>query len=205
VARTKKRFVLGETMKAIIIAWMILVVSCLFAAQGEQPPTLGEVKQWRLHTEHGDVDIKLSSHPKGSNSHTVLSLAPNGDSIPTASEEAGLLRQVLHDMSSLQCDPTKLEMISTWLQNSEYRDGIEHAVFQSGKWKSCVGRKYCYQAEHVADLFLSSVDAFKEFDTTLLEYGLKRKTIHVDDMAVAAKGGGVLCQGLIVISLEHEK
>jgi hypothetical protein len=96
-------------------------------------------------------------------------------------------------------------MISTSLQNSEFRAGIQREVFQSGIWKSCTGLKYCHQAERVADQFLSSVDAFREFDAILHEYGLRRKAVEVDDMGVGAKSGNVLCEGLIVISVEKEK
>jgi hypothetical protein len=133
-----------------------------------------------------------------------MSFDPEDDITPSAAEEAELLRQVLHDISSLGYNPSKLQMITTWLQNSEVRDQVEQAVFESGEWKSCRGRKYCYQAEHVTNQFLSSVDAFKEFDVPLREYGLRRKAVHVDDMAVGEKGKRVFCQGLLVISLESE-
>jgi hypothetical protein len=194
-----------NAMRALIIAWMILTVPALLGAWSERPSTLEVIKQWHLHTDHGDVRVKLTSASRRGNGHTVLSLEPEGDSMPTAGEEAGLLQGVLNEMSSLQHDPSQLGMISTWLQNSEFRGGIEDAISQSGKSESCAGLKYCHQAELVADQFLSSVDAFKEFDTVLKEYGLRRKAIHVDDLAVGRNSGRVLCQGLIVISLENAK
>jgi hypothetical protein len=191
-------------MKVFVIACMLVICSSFGLGQDEGTKTLGEVKQWRMSTPHGDVSFKLSSAPSGKETHTVLSLEPSGDSKPTTGEEEDLLRQVLHDMAEHHYDPSKLVMISTWLQNSEFQEGVEHAVFESGRWKSCLGRKYCYQAEITANHFLSSVDAFKGFDAVLHEYGLRRKAVRVDDMGVGARTGGVLCQGLVVISLEQQ-
>jgi hypothetical protein len=191
---------LGDKMKAVLIVCvLVLCPSCVIAQDGK---SLGEIKQWRLHSEHADVDVRLS---RASNLNYVLSLAPEGKALLTVAEEANLLRQVTHDMTELRYEPSKLEMISTWLQNSEFQEGVERAIFQSPKWKSCLGRKYCYEAESVANHFLLSVDAFKEFDAVLHEYGLKRKTVRVDDMAVGTRAGGVLCQGLIVIALEKKR
>jgi hypothetical protein len=205
MASTNERSLLGDKMKVFVIICMLVVCSSCGLAQDEGTKTLGEIKHWRMSTPHGEIILKLSSAPNSNDRRTVLSLEPLGDSKPTTNEEAELLRQVLHEASSLQYDASKLEMISTWLQNSEFQEGVEQAVAHSDKWKSCAGRKYCYQAEGVANQFLKSVNAFKEFDTILHEYGLKRKAARVDDMAVGDKTGKVVCQGLIVISLEQEK
>jgi hypothetical protein len=191
-------------MKAFVIFSMLFLCSSLGLGQHEGTKTLGEIEQWRLSTPHGDVRLKLSNVPSGSDTRTVLSLEPFGGSKPTTGEEEALLRQVLHDMTEHGYDPGKLLMISTWLQNSEFQDGVEHAVSESVNWKSCLGRKYCYKAEIAANHFLSSVDAFKGFDAVLHEYRLRRKAVRVDDMGVGSKAGGVLCQGLVVISLERE-
>jgi len=205
MASADKHLILGDKMKAFVIAFLFLVCGAFGSAQDAGSKTLGEIKQWRLSTSHGEIDFKLSSALNASNGGTVLSLSPIGNSKPTTSEEAELLRRVLHEMSTLHYDPTKLQMISTWLQNSVFQDGVGNAVFRSGKWKSCVGRKYCYQAEGVANQFLASIDAFKDFDAVLHEYGLRRKAVSVDDMAVGNTAGQIVCQGLIVISLEKEK
>lgn len=205
VASTDKHSVLGDKMKVFVIVYAFVVCSSFGLAQNEGSKTLREIKKWQLSTPHGDVSLKLSSAPNGSDRHTVLSLEPIGDFKPTTSEEAELLGRVLHEMSSLQYDPSQLEMISTWLQNSELQEGVANAVFHSGKWRSCAGRKYCYQAEGVANQFLTSVGAFKEFDTILHEYGLRRKVVRVDDLAVGEKAGQILCQGMIVISIEKKK
>jgi hypothetical protein len=190
-------------MKAFVIVSMLFLCSSLGLGQSEETKTLGEIKQWRLSTPHGDVRFKLSNVPSGSGTRTVLSVEPFDESKPTTAEEEVLLRQVLHDMTEHGYDPGKLLMISTWLQNSEFQDGVEHAVSESVNWKSCLGRKYCYKAEIAANHFLSSVDAFKGFDAALHEFGLRRKAVRVDDMGVGNKAGGVLCQGLVVISLER--
>lgn len=205
MARTDKRSVLEDKLKTALIACVLLICSPFLRAQNAGPHSLGEIKRWRFHLENGEIDIKLSGSLSNKNDHTVLSLEPDGGSRPTVSEEAGLLRQVLREMSSLRYDTSNLQMISTWLQNSEFLEGVEREVFKSGKWKSCTGRKYCYEAEGVADQFLNFVNAFKEFDAILQEYGLRRKAVHMDDMGVGMKNGQILCSGLIVISLEKGK
>ncbi|HEY2495755.1 MAG TPA: hypothetical protein VGK24_01690 [Candidatus Angelobacter sp.] len=195
----------GDKMKATLIVFMLFVYAASVTAQNVRSNFLGEIKQWNLHTQHSEVTIKLSGAPNGSDFRALLSLSPEGNAAPTVREEENLLRQVLNDMTELHYDPSKLEMISTWLQNSEFQEGVEHAVSESRKWKSCLGRKYCHQGEVAANHFLSSVDAFKDFDAVLHKYGLKRKAVRVDDMAVGIKAGRILCQGLVVISLGKEK
>jgi hypothetical protein len=49
----------------------------------------------------------------------VLALEPKDDIVPTSGEEANLLANVFQEMHSLGYDASNLEMISTWLQNSE--------------------------------------------------------------------------------------
>ena len=105
VADAEEHLVLGDKMKALAMALGVLFVSPLFVVQDERSPTLGEIMRWPLHTQHGDVLVKLSSSPKDSSSHAVLALTLDSDSMPSASEEAVLLRQVLRDMSLRQYDP----------------------------------------------------------------------------------------------------
>jgi hypothetical protein len=109
--------------------------------------------------------------------------------------------QALDEMSSLGYDPRKTAMISTWLQNTEYREGVERSVAGSGKWASCVRRKYCHEAEVVANHYLESVDAFKRFDDVLRVHGLVRRSVRIDDMGVGRQSGGISCSGLVVIAL----
>lgn len=189
-------------MSTFLTMWLVLVVSCLSARQAKPLPTLGEMKQWRLSTERCDVRIKLSRAVKDG---TVLSIEPDGDCMLTVRDETRVLRQVLSEMSFLGHNPSKLQMISTWLRNSEFRASVEDAVFRSGIWKACVGRKYCPQAEEVANGYLSSVLAFREFDTVLGHYGVSIRAIRVDTMAVAARDGRIVCSGLLVISLKRGK
>ncbi len=190
-------------MRAALIVCALLACSSAIA-QDDGPRSLGEIKQWQFHVQDNEVNMRLSASLKSPRS-SVLSVRSEGDSKLRAAAEVDLLRQVLREMSSLGYSPRNLEMISTWLRNSEYREGVEEAVLKSGTWKACTGFKYCHQAEGVADQFLKSVDAFKEFDGVLREYGLRRKSIHVDDMGVGMKAEHIHCAGLIVISLEKEK
>jgi hypothetical protein len=108
-------------------------------------------------------------------------------------------------MPSLGYDPHNLEMISAWLQDSVFEEGVERAVQKSGRWKGCLRQKYCHDAEGVADQYMLSINAFSEMDAVLHEYGLKRKAVRLDDMGVGTKGSHVLCDGLIVVSLDKEK
>ena|SRR5947209_4812999 len=192
-------------MKPCFIAFIFAVCTVPGLSRAQEMNTLGKISQWRLNTAHGDVNLKLSNVTPRNETHLLLSLEPSGDSQPTSKEEEPLLRRVFYEMTQRGYDPSRLVTISTWLQNSEFKYGVEHAVSESGKWKSCLGRKYCYAAEVAANNFLSAADAFKAFDTVLHEYGLKRKTVRVDGLGIEAKDRGVLCQGLIVISLELEK
>ena len=150
----------------------------------------------------GKITLKLtSSRATTSKGGTVLSFESEEGSVVSTDEEAHLLAQALDEMSSLGYDPRKTEMISTWLQNTEYREGVERSVAESGKWKSCVGRKYCHEPEVVANRYLESVDAFKRFDDVLCAHGLVRRSVRVDDMGLGRQSGGVSCSGLIVIAL----
>lgn len=192
-------------MKSCVVVWMIFVCSSVFGAQSSKSRTLGEVKEWHLKSSHGEITFRLSARPNSIDGRTALSLEPDDDAVPSTREEADLLAQVLGEMPSLGYDPRKLEMISTWLQNTEYRNGIQNAVAKSGTWKSCTGQKYCYQAETVADHHLESVDAFKAFDSALHSYGLVRKSVRIDDMGVGRGSDGVSCSGLVVIALEKKE
>ncbi len=195
-------------MKTSLIACMFLICSQFTWAQADKPLTFGDVKRWQFKVADQEIRVTLNVHPVNVTSNravSVLVVEPVGDFRPRVSEEVKLLQIVLREMSSLQHDPSNLVMINTWLRTSEYREGVEAAVLKSGTWKACTGLKYCRQAEGVADQFLKSVDAFKEFDGVLREYGLRRKGIHVDDMGVGMKAEHIHCAGLIVISLEKEK
>lgn len=190
-------------MKAALIVCALLVCSSVLA-QDNRARTLGEIKQWQFHVQNHEVDMQLSAsvkEPTGS----VLFIKPERGSRVRTAEEVDPLGQVLREMSALGYPPHNLKMISTGLRNSEYKEGVEEAVLKSGTWKACTGLKYCHQAEGVANQFLRSVNAFKEFDSVLHEYGLKRKSIHMDDMGVGVRAGQVHCAGLIVISLEKEE
>lgn len=188
-------------MRTSIVIGIIFICSCVLAAQSSNSRSLGEIKEWQLKSPHGDITIKLSARPHSNDSHMVLSIEPEDGSIPPASEEANLLARVLDEMPSLGYDPRKLEMISTWLQNTEYRQGVQRSLIKSRKWKSCVGQKYCREAGAVADQYLASIDAFKPLDDVLRAHGLMRRSVTIDDMGVGTESGRVSCSGLIVIAL----
>ena len=188
-------------MKSVVTIWMIFACASISGIQPSNSSTLGEIKEWHLNSQHGVITLKLTTKPTGSDGRTVLSFVPDATSTPTVIEEAGLVTQALNEMASLGYDPQKLEMISTWLQSTEYREGVQRAVAESGKWKSCVNRKYCHEAEASADRYLKSVDAFKPFDDALRAHGLERRSVRIDDMGIGQEAGHVSCSGLIVITL----
>src|SRR5690348_10047630 len=103
MAGTDQLLILGGTMRVLVFLVVVVVGSYISAAQGEWPLTLGEVKQWMLHTKHGDVDIRLGTYPTTDNSERSfsLSLTPKDHLRISAGEGASLLRQVLHNMSYL--------------------------------------------------------------------------------------------------------
>ena len=195
--------ILGGQLRDALIACVFLACS-LVLAQDNGPRARGEIKRWQFSIQNHGVDMQLSAsvkEPAGS----VLTIRPESNANVKSVEEVQSLRQVLSEMSALGYPSQKLGMISTGLQNSEYREGVEEVVLKSGTWKDCTRTKYCHEAEGVADQFLQSVGAFKEYDGVLHEYGLKRKNIHVGDMGVGTTAGRVQCSGVIVISLEKEK
>jgi len=204
VASTDERSVLEGKLKIALVGCLLLACAPFVRSQSRELLTLDEAKRWHFNIQNHEIDVSLFK-PDKVNHNTTLSLKVHDRFKPTASEEANLLRQVLREMPSLGYDPKNLGRINTWLQQSEFLEGVEDAVSKSGIWKSCTGHMYCYQAQGVADQFLSSVDAFKEFDAVLHEYGLRGNTIHVDGMGVGMKDGQILCSGLIIIYLEKEK
>jgi hypothetical protein len=190
-------------MKFVLIACVLLACPQFLGAQKSGAE---EIKQWQLKVANHEIRVKLSAaFLNGSDNRSTLSLTSEDDFSPTVKEEVDLLRQVLREMHSLGYDPNNLMMISIWLENSEYLEGVKEAVFKSGEWKSCKGYKYCYQAQGAADRFLSSANAFKALDTVLQEYGLRRKAIHMDEMAAGMQAGHFYCSGMIDISLEKQK
>jgi len=205
-------------MKVRFAFSMALAFAHLLGAQGKNLKTLDEIKQWRFDVQHGAINFKLSSYTHGERPRNmVLSMDLAVDSTAITSEEADLLRRVLQEIPSLGYEPRRLKMITASSDESELRGGINLAITRSGKWRSCVGLKYCYEAQKVADQFLKSVDAYKEFDDVLQRYGLKRKRVSMDDMACATvselgsasrSDGGepntISCSGLILIELEKE-
>jgi len=188
-------------MKYLLTAWIALATSLLLVARAESGGSLGEIKRWQLHSQRGEITAKLSASSDRIHHGTVLVIEPDGDYMPTASEEVALLAQVMGEMSALGYEPREMEIITTWLQNSEYRAGVQRSVAESGKWKSCTGRKYCHEAEPVANHYFESVEAFKPFDEVLRHYGLIRKSVRMDDMGVGEKPGHISCSGLVVITL----
>lgn len=192
-------------MRTAVVALSVLVCSLVIGAEASNSQTVGEVKQWHFRSAKGGITVKLSAPPQASDGRTVLSLEPDDGTIPTVAKEANLLGQALDQMPALGYDPRKLEMISTWLQNTEYREGVERSLTQSGKWKSCVGRKYCHEAEVAANEYLASVNAFKPFDNVLRAHGLMRRSVRVDDMAVSAGSAHISCSGLLVIALAENR
>jgi hypothetical protein len=189
-------------MKLFLIICMLFAGSSFLKPQDTEYKTVNEIKRWHLRSLHAKAFLVLS---KGDSESTRLSLETEDDSRLTTGEQADLLRQVLQDKSSPQTDPGKLNTISIWIRESEFQEGIEHALFQSGNWKTCIGRKYCYQLEGLADHFLLSIDAFKAFDPILQQFGLRRKGVSVDGLEVSDKLGQVHCSGLIFVALERRK
>jgi len=209
--------VLGGKMKPIFVLWLALIFSPLLGAQNDNLKTIDEIKQWNFPVQRGRVEIDLSSYAHaGRPRNTALSLRLVGaESAVTTREEADLLGRVLQEMPSLGYDPRDLEMITTSSDESELREGINLAVTKSGKWRSCIGRKYCYEAQKVADQFLKSVNAYKEFDDTLEQYHLKRTRVTTDDVACTVPRAAsaprndtreeikVSCGGMIDIAIER--
>ena len=199
------RVYLRASMKSVINMWMVIGCVSLFGTQTSSSHTSGEIKEWHLSSQHGFITFKLFAIPNAIHGNTVLVLEPEGHSMPGVLEEAALLKQVLNAMTSHGYDPQKMATINTWLQNTEYQEGVEHSLVESGGWKSCVGRKYCHEAEVIANRYLKSINAFKSFDDVLQAHGLVKRSIKIDDMGIGRKSGRISCSGLVIITLNSKK
>ena len=168
---------------------------------------LGKVKEWHFETPQGGVRMRLSSYADmGKPAETSLAFQSEEKLSTIATRNlAQFLGSGLKEMPSLGYDPSNLVNVSVSLTDSELHAGVNHAVEQSGIWRSCVNRKRCYQAQKVADRYLDSVNAFSEFDHHLQLYGLRRKRVSTDDLVCGpistTASATVSCGGLVHIQV----
>ena len=192
-------------MKRLLITWVCFSIISLLTQQSEPLRAMSQIKEWLLHTNHGNVFIELSRNDSvNGGAFSVLLLKPEGESAPTVAEESALLSQILKEMVSQGYDLRSLTYIVTSLRKSEYRNGVVDAVFKSGIWKSCEKQKYCHEAEPIANKYLLSINAFNEFDAAISEYGLKMKSVKVEDMTLKEQDNRITCGGLMRIYLERK-
>lgn len=184
-------------MKTYLLYVMIIVCSGLLIAQSPRP-----IKEWYSKNADSEITLKLwSAHSNTEKGGISLSFDSDNSVKESTAEEVRLLGQALDEMPSLGYDPHQTRIVTIWLQNTQYQAGVGRAIAGSGKWKHCVGRKYCHEAEVIADQYLKSVDAFKWLDPVLSAHGLARDSVRVDDMGVGGEAGRISCSGLIVIAL----
>ena len=168
--------------------------------------TMDEVRQWSVDVPKGSLTLTLSSYAhSGKPDDTVLRvhLTPVSESVASCDLVAPIA-EVLKQMPKLGYDPARLVMISTPLQESEYKDGVNRAVQESGVWKQkgCIGAKYCHSAEPVVKRYLESASAYNDLDSTFAAVGLQRLKIFADDVACSKEAGTTIrvgCDGLIFI------
>jgi hypothetical protein len=186
-----------ELMRYLVPVVMIFISS----------PALADVpvKTWHMTNVHGDITLELELFSYEKNGETTLHFKSEGESIQPTSDELRLLGQALDEMPALGYDTRKIVSITIFLQRSEYQPGVEHVVAESMKWKSCIGMKYCHEAEPIADRYLRSVDAFNSFDDALRAHGIVRRSFHVDDMGLGERLGKIFCDGLIFIFLSQSE
>lgn len=172
-------------MKIAVLLCVMSVTACVAGAQMRGLKTMDEIKRWRFEVARGVLDARLSSYATaGQPNETVLSLLEGANSKASFSEQAEALAKIISEMPSLGYSPRDLQMISTGLVvGSDLQERLSLAVSKSREWRSCIGRKYCQVAYPVANQFLKSIDAYKEFDAVLHPRGLIRQNVTVDDMA----------------------
>ena len=197
----------GE-LKPTVIPVLFLACAAFLTpgARSEGSPHFEELKRWHSQTPRGEIGVHLLALRPCVSGELVFESV--GELRPPVHEEAELLRQVLRDMPRLGCNPaSSLATIHARLRETEYLEGVESAVLRSGIWKSCTGRKYCDEAKGVADSYLASVKAFKEFDDVLAEFGLRTKPAVMDYEMGAGFGvrdGRFRCMGVILIDIEKQ-
>jgi hypothetical protein len=173
-------------LSALIIATS-LAFGAAVGAQSQQLKTLDEIKTWHLPVQGGWMNLKLSSYEDaGRPQDTVLSLEYEDAPFSIkAQEQAELLSRVLREMPALGYKADHLSMISFSSDGTDIEGDANLLVAKSGKWKGCLRRKYCYEAQRIINQFLTTSDAFKEFDTTLSAYGLRRRSVFIDEVVCA--------------------
>lgn len=200
----------------------IFCVAFMFAqsiiAQNCSIRGLGTAMQWRFHSQQGEVCVYLTELTNPIDSIKKISLSYDASetiSPPTIHEDTEYLGTILQEMQTNGYDPTKLEVITMAIGDSELSNGINKMLIKSGKWRNCGGLKYCHEVKMEIEQYLKSQNAFKEFDSVLLGYGLLQKAVFAYDVTVGqlpelkrnekrqiATSNQDLCSGMLEIVIE---
>jgi hypothetical protein len=173
-------------MNRIVVCVLFAIVQSV-GAQEQNPGAFKVVKEWHFLSQRGEVRAKLIAYMHSFHPPIYPSLsfeAPNAEGAPSTREEAGFLGEILRAMPALGYDPKSLEEISISIEDSELGEDIDTMLAKQGRWRSCIGRKYCQEAESEIDKFLRAGDAFKEFDGALMSFGLFRQSVLASDVTV---------------------
>ena len=208
-------------VRLIVLCLASVLVQSIEAQEHVPRAGLGKVKEWLFHSQNGEVRVTLTAHMTAFQPPVFTSLsfdAQKTESAPTIREEAEFLGVVFREMPSLGYSPLSIRTITLSIRESELRGRIEQAIVNSGKWRSCLGLKYCSEAQVVVDEFLRSENAYRQFDGVLQQFGLTRKKVRADDVTVSLPSGSQLdgerhskltpqvsCWGQIVIDVDLTK
>ena len=129
------------------------------------------------------MELYVNSYP-GHPDTPSLDMIYSDDVQPSLGEEAGFIREVLHQLPGLGVDPHRLSVISMrGFAEPEVVHRVGMAALHSKEWRSLV--TVVGGAERVVADLLKSIGAYNEFNSALEEYGLRVKSIGVEKVASA--------------------
>lgn len=203
-------------MKYKAIFWIIVVV----ILQGGQKLahgagfTLHEIGRWNISINHESIEAVLEHIDYVQGNIVTLRVSAAGALQLDSREELSVVEHALEAISRSNFEPSRINKITIPLQNTSYERGVTSRIIDSKLVDACLERKYCYQAQLVANDYFKSIKAFDNLSGVLLEYGLVIKSVTIEDVAVSlrdnAKGVGqdvypaaskgiAHCGGIIII------
>jgi len=207
-------------MKYVAIFWIVVIA----ILQGGQRLahgggfTLDEVGRWSIPIGHKNIEAVLESMDYSQGKLVSLRFNATETVRLDSKEEVSLAERVMEIISRSNFEPNRINKITIPLQNTNYERSITSQIVDSKIVDACLERKYCYQAQFVANKHLKSIKAFNNISRVLLRYGLVIKSVTIEDVAVSLRpsAGGreayqaaakdtVHCGGIVVIETVKAK
>ena|SRR2546425_796280 len=144
-------------------------------------------KIWEFKVQDGTLHVALviPKEFESTPSPPVLEISYEGEPHPSLAEEAGFLREVLHDLPSVGADPHALSAI--YMRGPiepEVKRRLAITALHSQEWRNFITKGFG-NPELIVDHLLNSLRAYDAFNAALEEYGLQVKTVGAEKSASA--------------------